>query len=384
MLLTWDNRDGNQLTTRGYGQGGGVSRAVQASAEAVYECLPQEQQALTREMLRRMTVASPGGRLTRRPVARAGLYAGHSEAERSHLDSALEAFAAKRLVVLNDGRAEISHDALLRAWPRLRGWLEEDQASWLFHSQLSEAAAAWHISDEDPAFLYRGTQLAALHDAAAMWAADPGRYPALTGTQRDFLHASDRSAARGSRQRRILAAAFLVLIIASLASATVAVARARLADQQRSLAASGEAAAMSTLLSSSATSRASVERAVAEDVLGCRDLAVSEALLAQVISERMTEYDAAAALPTAAIPHGITIKEDLMSALFSSQRTDKDYLAWADQQQHSGCKDPLQANAFQTIGHDAAETTVWKRAFIAAWNAIAHKYGLPLRSAAEI
>ena len=54
-------------------------------------------------------------------------------------------------------------------------------------------------------FLYRGTQLAAIQQAAAV-VSRPGRYPALTPTQRGFLHASDRAAARSTRQRRALSA----------------------------------------------------------------------------------------------------------------------------------------------------------------------------------
>jgi hypothetical protein len=58
MLLTWENREGNRLTIRGYGQTGGVGHAVQVSADAVYDDLPAEQQRLAREMLRNMTVAA--------------------------------------------------------------------------------------------------------------------------------------------------------------------------------------------------------------------------------------------------------------------------------------------------------------------------------------
>ena len=78
---------------------------------------------------------------------------------RPDIDAILDAFAAERLIVLNEDTAQISHDVLLRAWPRLRGWLEEDQASWILHGQLADAAAAWHDGHDDPSFLYRGAQL---------------------------------------------------------------------------------------------------------------------------------------------------------------------------------------------------------------------------------
>ena len=94
-------------------------------------------------ILRSMTVASRDGRLTRRPVIRADLYTGHPDADRSQVDAVLEAFAAERLIVLNGGMAQISHDILLSAWPRLRGWLEDDRASWILYGQLADDAAAW-------------------------------------------------------------------------------------------------------------------------------------------------------------------------------------------------------------------------------------------------
>ena len=107
-------------------------------------------------LLRSMTVASRDGGYTRRPVTRDDLYTGLPTADRADIDAVLDAFAAERLAVLDEDTAQLSHDVLLRSWPRLRGWLEEDQASWIVHGQLADAAAAWHDSDDDPSFLYRG------------------------------------------------------------------------------------------------------------------------------------------------------------------------------------------------------------------------------------
>ena len=219
MALTWDKREGDRLTSHGYGQVGGVSHAVQTSANSVYDALPAGQQTLAREILRSMTVASRDGRLTRRPVTGTDLYTGHPDADRSQVNAVLEAFAAERLIVLDGATAQISHDVLLSAWPRLRGWLEDDRASWILYGQLADDAAAWHDRHDDPSFLYRGTQLATLRQAATRWSADPARYPALTGTQSDFLHASERAATRSARQRRAAVAVLAVLaLVTSIAS----------------------------------------------------------------------------------------------------------------------------------------------------------------------
>jgi hypothetical protein len=122
---------------------------------------------------------------------------------------------------------------LLRSWPRLRGWLEEDQASWIVHGQLADAAAAWHDSDDDPSFLYRGAQLAALQQAAARWAAIPARSPVLTGTQRGFLQASGRTDARSSHLRRSALAALTLLTVLAIVASGVAFSQRAAAVRER-------------------------------------------------------------------------------------------------------------------------------------------------------
>jgi Novel STAND NTPase 1/WD domain, G-beta repeat len=219
MALTWEHREGDRLTSRGYAQVGGVSHAVQTGADRVYDALPAGQQAMAREVLRSMTVASRDGGLARRPVTRDDLYAGLPRAARSDIDAVLDAFAAERLAVLDGDTAQLSHDVLLRAWPRLRGWLEEDQNSWIVHGQLADAAASWHDNHDDPSFLYRGAQLAALQQAVTRWSANSARSPALTGTQRDFLQASERAAFHSSSLRR---AAFAVLALLTVLAVTAA------------------------------------------------------------------------------------------------------------------------------------------------------------------
>ncbi|HUK69035.1 MAG TPA: AAA family ATPase, partial [Streptosporangiaceae bacterium] len=245
MLLTWENRDGDRLTSHGYGLAGGVSRAVQTSADAVYDSLPAAQQTLARQILRTMTTAGRDGRLTRRPVPRPDLYAASPGADQSQVDDILEAFAARRLVVLDKSTAQIVHDALLRAWPRLRTWLADDQATWVLYSQLADDAAEWQANGHDPSFLYRGTQLVSVRQAADRWASNPSRFSALTATQQAFLQSSTRAGTRATRQRRVLSAILVLLLIASLAGAAIATQNARAANAAALAAVSGQLAAQS-------------------------------------------------------------------------------------------------------------------------------------------
>jgi WD40 repeat protein len=230
MTLTWERRDGDQLTRAGYeGEGSqvGIDRIIEVTAEAVYRGLTEEQQAIAREVFRRMTATGPDRRPVRRAATSRELRAGRSKSEWPGVDAVLEAFAGRRLLVLDADRAEIAHDVLLQAWPRLRGWLAEDETSMILYGQLTDDTAQWHASGDDRALLYRGVQLAATRQAARVWAADPDRYPTLSPGQAGFLRASDRALTRGRWRRRALAGLLAVLVVAALTGAGLAVKNAR-------------------------------------------------------------------------------------------------------------------------------------------------------------
>ncbi len=248
MARTWDLREGGRLTSHGYEQAGGVRHAVQDSADEVYDALPPARQLLAREYLLMMTVAGRDGRFARRPVSRQDLLAAQSGTGAAEADEVLEEFAAKRLVVLNDGSVQIAHDALLSAWPRLRGWLEEDQSSLILLGQLADDAADWQGNRSDSSFLYRGAQLAAVSQAVKTWTANPVRYPALTGLQREFLEDSEHAAAASMRRRRIVTGALVLLLVVAVTAAGIAVVAARRAQHDRDLALSRQLAADSEQL----------------------------------------------------------------------------------------------------------------------------------------
>ena len=244
LALTWENREDGRLTRAGYDRAGRVAGAIEAGAEAVYAGLTEDQRAVARDVLRQMTAVGHDGRLARRPLSRAG-----PRGRRARRARVLGAFAQGRLVTLGDGTAEIAHDALLQAWPRLRGWLEEDQSSLILYGQLAEDTARWRQDGKDSSRLYRGVQLAAAQEAARVWAADPGRYPALPAAEAEFLRASGRASTRGRWGRRTLVGALVLVLLAALAEAGLAVRSARDdASRQRTEATSARLAGQSTTM----------------------------------------------------------------------------------------------------------------------------------------
>ena len=81
-------------------------------------------------------------------------------------------------------RLRLAHEALVRAWPRLRGWLDEDRAGQQIRRHLTIAAAGWEALDRPDTELYSGARLAAVLD----WL-ERGDEP-LTQIERAFVQAS--------------------------------------------------------------------------------------------------------------------------------------------------------------------------------------------------
>jgi WD40 repeat protein len=218
MLDLWLARGGRALTLAGYERTGGVSGAVGRHAEAAFQSLGREDQAIAKRIVLRLVAGGHGEALTRRPARRDELDADEGSAAAGVLATLVE----KRLLVVGDETVDLVHEALLEQWPRLVGWLEEDAHGRRLHSHLTKAAAEWEAVGRDPSELYRGARLAATLD----WADSDGR---LNRLERAFLEASRTEFAReGKRQRRVnrrlrsLLAAALALLLVALAAGAVA------------------------------------------------------------------------------------------------------------------------------------------------------------------
>src|SRR5437667_2279821 len=81
-------------------------------------------------------------------------------------------------------RIDVSHEALIRCWPRLRRWLDEDRSGLRLHRQITETGEEWKRTNRDEDLLYRGARL--IH--AQEWRE---RHEAeLNPLEREFLSAS--------------------------------------------------------------------------------------------------------------------------------------------------------------------------------------------------
>ncbi len=133
LLDIWQRRDGRVLRQSSYLQTGGVQSAVARLAEDAYAQLDSGQQVLARSLLVRLAREGPDGGVERRrvPLAELDIQPG-GDSER-----VFELFADRRLLTVSAGSVELAHEALLRGWPRLSGWIEEDRAGLRISRSLS-------------------------------------------------------------------------------------------------------------------------------------------------------------------------------------------------------------------------------------------------------
>ena len=217
----WRSRAGQAVTLADYERAGGIDGAVAASAQRAYDGLTPAQQTAARQVFLRLTATSSDGVDTAGRATRAELTESKSPAEAQDVEAVLEAFAAERLLTLAAGTVELSHEALLTAWPLLQdSWLADTHADRIVRTRLHTTAAEWARHSRDPSYLYGGTLLQAATDTATRTGADPARHPPLSQTERDFLHASSHAHHRAIRRRQGFIALLMALVIglASVAS----------------------------------------------------------------------------------------------------------------------------------------------------------------------
>lgn len=229
LLETWRRREGNTLTVAGYRASGGIHGAVAQSAEALYAHVAVDQRHTLRDVVLRLVSPGPQGEPVRSRVPRRMVA---TDAERDRL---IEQLLAARLVTSDDGVLEITHEALARVWPRLRGWLDDDVEGQRMLHHLSTAADAWDSMGRPASELYRGVRLARIHD----WRASSTT--PLTDTELAFLAAShdqaeleERSAeeharaqARLIRRLRVVLTGAVALLVLALAAGGVAAVQSR-------------------------------------------------------------------------------------------------------------------------------------------------------------
>ena len=229
LVELWQTREDGWIRIEAHEQTGGVRGAVSRLAETSYEQLSPAEQEAARRVFLRLVASGEGETVTRRRV----------ELDEFDLPRDPDAAAVltrltqDRLLTKTEDTVEVAHEALLREWPRLRAWLEEDVQGHQLHQHLTRAAQQWEETARDASEVYRGARLSAALD----WAATRG--PDLNEQERDFLsesrQASEREAERQRRTNRrlrgLLVGTAVFLVVALIAGGLALVQRGRARDE---------------------------------------------------------------------------------------------------------------------------------------------------------
>src|SRR5262249_15844621 len=149
-LELWKRRHGRWLRSDEYQALGGVKKAIADTADAVYRASSPPEQARIRDIFVRLTrldydALGPDERRDRRQRVRLDDLTAEG-GDSAETKTVIKRLADSRLIVTSLSRAstqeevEVAHEAVIRYWPRLRGWLDEDRARLRLRSSIGEAS----------------------------------------------------------------------------------------------------------------------------------------------------------------------------------------------------------------------------------------------------
>ena len=154
-----------------------------------------------RRLFERLVVVGAEGEPTRRRALRTELVAAAGPSTGA-VPELTEVWAQARLLTLDrhpesrEPTVEVAHEALLREWPRLRGWLDEDrEGSW-------RSAISARMRRVGPSSITTRVPSTAGRDSTPRCSSPTAAAHALPTLEREFLDAS-RTARDRERQREV-------------------------------------------------------------------------------------------------------------------------------------------------------------------------------------
>ena len=180
----FESRRGRSLDLRSYERLGGLEGALTTRADYLFETFETEGQEAAKRLLLQLVRSDRGSEPTRRRVPLDDLR------QLGEFDEILGTFIAHRLLTADrdamtaKATIQVTHEALLKGWGRLRGWIELYSTDLQRRTALSAAATEWEASGQDPDYLVTGGRLAQL----AAWCQETTM--AIAPLESAFLRAS--------------------------------------------------------------------------------------------------------------------------------------------------------------------------------------------------
>jgi len=201
LLKLWENRKHDRVTWEAYQSLGGVRLALATSADSFYRSLNLLQdQDTARRILLRMVRPNEGLEITSSRIRRADLHRTGDDPGR--IDRVLGRLVGVHLVRLTPGETldddlfEVAHEALVRNWPALVGWLKEERSEIATRSRLEAMVKEWLLLEKRGGLLDEAQLSDAERWLASSSASLLGYHPELPA----LVEASRQSIEEGKRK----------------------------------------------------------------------------------------------------------------------------------------------------------------------------------------
>ena len=197
LLETWELRRGTVMTLGGYRAAGGVEGAIAKTAEDVLQALDEDQLPIVKHIFLSLTELGESAEDTRRIASLPELR--RIDFEEAAINAVIEELVRARLIIVDDEEVQVAHEALIRRWPRLRSWIDEDRERLSFNRRLIRAVQEWEDNDRQHDYLFRGSQLEQAESRIQEYKAW-----GLSNQQEVFITASQEAAAMAAMEEEKL------------------------------------------------------------------------------------------------------------------------------------------------------------------------------------
>jgi hypothetical protein len=159
----FQQREGHNLTRAAYDALGGVQGALRGWVEDVYTGLTEADRELARTLFLRLITPGDADQPPTRRRARMSELDGEDADDNARLRRVVAKFIDARLLssgeAAGEATVEISHEALIAEWDRLRGWIDSAGGEIRLQARISADAAEWTRRARSDDLVYRGERL---------------------------------------------------------------------------------------------------------------------------------------------------------------------------------------------------------------------------------
>ncbi|HUG32365.1 MAG TPA: BTAD domain-containing putative transcriptional regulator [Acidimicrobiia bacterium] len=277
-----ERRSSDLLTSSDYTGVGGVAGALANRAEGLFRGFTPAQQETARQVFLRLVTVDEDTDDTRRRVRRSELES--MGIPRSDLEAVLDRLTRERLLLADRDPAtrgptvEVAHEALLREWPRLADWVDDQREALILGRRFRAALGDWDKNGRHDDYLLTGGRLAPFTG----WA----ETASLTVEEQDYyqrsLHKDQVERAARRRRRRTLTGVLAgAAIVASALGVIAAVQANRASNEAVNATRERDRALTAEARAGSEADRATVE---ADNAWRAEQVAASRELAASAIS----------------------------------------------------------------------------------------------------